>query len=267
MTTKTLPGTHAGDVINRDRWGRPLIVPPGGGKAEAYTRVSTLAKALDDMTTLMDWKARMAITGLARRDDLLALARSTDDRKTLNGVVKSALEAAQASRAANIGTAVHSFTEAVDLGDMKIEDVPADHRDMVADYRAALDRHGVQVVSAENFVVNDELKAAGTFDRLVLWNGRLVIADLKTGNAVKFLATSTALQIATYANSDFYDVDTATRSAMPVDVDTGLLIHLPQDGAGCQIYTLDLAQGYEMARLAYAVREARKVKLHEPLED
>ena len=32
--------------IPRDRWDRPLIIPPNGGQPVAYTRVSTLAKAL-----------------------------------------------------------------------------------------------------------------------------------------------------------------------------------------------------------------------------
>jgi hypothetical protein len=44
--------------IKRDRWGRPLITPPDGGKPVPYTRVSTLAKALDDKTALMRWKQR-----------------------------------------------------------------------------------------------------------------------------------------------------------------------------------------------------------------
>src|SRR5690606_1008152 len=57
-------------AVQRDRWGRPLIVPPGGGDPVAYTRVSTLAKALDDTSNLMAWKQRVTAVGLARRQDL-----------------------------------------------------------------------------------------------------------------------------------------------------------------------------------------------------
>ena len=41
--------------IPRDRWDRPLIIPPNGEQPVAYTRVSTLAKALDDLSQLMAW--------------------------------------------------------------------------------------------------------------------------------------------------------------------------------------------------------------------
>jgi hypothetical protein len=31
-------------LLKRDRWGRPMIEPPGGGKAVGYTRVSRSPK-------------------------------------------------------------------------------------------------------------------------------------------------------------------------------------------------------------------------------
>ena len=51
--------------------GPPPIIPPDGGEPVAYTRVSTLAKALDDLNNLMAWKARKTAEGLVRRPDLL----------------------------------------------------------------------------------------------------------------------------------------------------------------------------------------------------
>ena len=69
MTITDAPATE----LTRDRWGRPLIVPPEGGKPVGYTRVSTLAKALDDLNNLMAWKARKTAEGLVRRPDLLTL--------------------------------------------------------------------------------------------------------------------------------------------------------------------------------------------------
>lgn len=266
--TNLLPGTHAGDAINRDRWGRPLIKPLNGGDPEPYTRVSTLAKTLDDQSALMDWKARTAVKGVVSRPDLLALAQATplEDRKTLNGLVKNGMEAAAASKAANMGTAIHSFTEAIDLGNLTVDQVPAEQRPLVQDYLDTMKRHDMQTVSAENFVVQDDIKAAGTFDRLLLHDGKLLVGDIKTGTNVKFLALATAIQIAVYANSVFYDIDTGARSPMPVDRTTGILIHLPQDGSPCALYSLDLEAAWHHALLAAEVRLARKAKVHQILE-
>ena len=53
----------------RDGWGRPLIVPEGGGKAKPSTRVSTLSKALSDSTGLTKWKMRMVLRGASQRPE------------------------------------------------------------------------------------------------------------------------------------------------------------------------------------------------------
>jgi hypothetical protein len=49
----------------RDRWGRPLIVPAGGGKAVGYKRTTTFIDVLDDKTALKDWANRIVVTGVA----------------------------------------------------------------------------------------------------------------------------------------------------------------------------------------------------------
>ena len=38
--------------IERDRYGRPLVVPPKGGKAIAYTRATTISNSLETSTPL-----------------------------------------------------------------------------------------------------------------------------------------------------------------------------------------------------------------------
>ena len=244
----------------RDRWGRPLIVPPGGGKPKAYTRVSTLAKTLDDQSGLMKWMQRQAVKGVAKRADLIALAQSAgEDNQTLNEVVKQAMDAAESSSAANKGTALHSFTEAVDLGhDI---DVPLDYLPDIQAYKKAT--AVLRVVMAEKFVVNDYLEAAGSFDRLVeLPDGRMVMADIKTGKDAARYAVATAAQVAIYANSMLYAVATDTRTAFPDALDTsmGLLIHLPAGKGECHIHKLDLTFGYQFATAAAEVRDWRKTK-------
>ena len=110
--------------IPRDRWKRPLIVPPNGGERVPYTRVSTLAKALDDLNQLMAWKQRKTAEGLVRRPDLLtrvagALANGDPDpdwptKRDLNDVCAQAIEAAGASKGSSAGTGFHALTEAID---------------------------------------------------------------------------------------------------------------------------------------------------------
>lgn len=258
---------NPGDMIRRDRWGRPLINPVGGGKAEPYTRVSTLSKALDDTSNLMAWKARMTLLGAAKRPDLIALAQSTDDRKTLNDAVEQALSAANSQKAANTGTALHSFAEQLDLGQITYEEVPEPYKPHMAAYQRLLVDAGITVLACEQFIVQDELRAAGSFDRLVTYDGEVMIADIKTGSNVKFMAVATAMQVATYANGKLYDIEEGVRNDLPVSRERGLLIHLPQDapeeGA---VYELDLTEGFRLARLALDVRNGRKAKVIKKIE-
>jgi len=244
----------------RDRWGRPLIVPPGGGKPKAYTRVSTLAKTLDDQSGLMLWKQRQTVKGVVKRADLYALAKSAgDDNRVLGDVVKQAMEAADSSAAANKGTAVHSFCEAVDLGNDI--DIPGEYTADIAAYRKAT--AALDVVMAEKFCVNDRLECAGSFDRLVrLPDGRMVIADIKTGKDAAKYAVATAAQCALYASSVLYNVADDTRADFPAELDRsfGLLIHLPIGAGECHIYKLDLEFGLNFAEVAVEVRDWRKRK-------
>lgn len=248
--------------IKRDRWGRPMIIPPSGGAPVAYTRVSTLAKALDDTHNLTMWKCRMTAVGVATRTDLRALAAShPDDKDTLNRVVTEAMEFAGTSTSANTGTALHMFMQIADSGG-DISACPAELLPDVEAYRAKMTALGVKVLASERFVVCDDLTVAGTMDRLVATHtGKIVVADIKSGASAPDYALSTAIQVATYAHGDLYDPDTGTRVPIPgVDRSVGLLIHVPQGKAECNVYSLDLEQGWQAARLAKQSRDWRKVK-------
>jgi hypothetical protein len=255
--------------VKRDRWGRPLIVPPEGGDPVAYTRVSTLAKALDDLNQLMAWKARKTAEGLVRRPDLLtrvagAIANGDPDndwptKRALNDVVGEATEAAGASRGSSAGTGFHALTEAIDRGTEPLYVPPADAPRLDA-YRTAT--AGYESLDIECFVVNDEVRAAGTFDRLFRCpDGRVRVADLKSGKSEADYPLATTMQIAIYARGVRYDVPTGGRKPLHEDLDltTGLLIHLPPKG-GCVLYDLNLTVGWEAAQLAASVREVRALK-------
>lgn len=261
-TAFTQPG-HA--EPKRDRWGRPLIAPLDGGQDVAYTRVSTLAKAIDDTTNLTKWKCRKAVKGASMRPDLASLAVALDpdvDKAKFNALVEQAMEAAGSGQAANMGTALHAFLEWADTPGFDTDTVPAEQRRHVANYIAARDAAGLTPMGMERFVVCDELKAAGTFDRLYFHPVHgIVVGDIKTGSSAADFPHSTAMQIAVYAHSVLYDVATAARTPIPgVNHGIGVLVHLDQNTGECAIYELDIAAGWEAARLAVRVAEWRKTK-------
>lgn len=244
--------------VHRDRWGRPMIIPLGGGKPKAYTRTSTMCKTLDDQSGLMKWGQRQTVLGLAARPDLMTLARSArDDIKALGRIVTDAMEAAGSSAAANRGTALHAFAEQVDAG--HDADIPDEYAGDIAAYVAAT--ASLEVVLQEKFVVCDELEVAGTFDRLYrLPSGTLMVADIKTGSNAARYSNATAMQIALYARSQLYDPATGERSPLPgpVNLDAGLLVELPAGSGTCSIHKLDLTVAWEFAQIARDVREWRR---------
>lgn len=244
----------------RDRWGRYLI----GGKP--YTRVTTFASSIDDRWNLEQWKCRMVAAGLIARPDLFAQAAANiDEKQKLNKLCDEAIEAAKGNAGANLGSALHSFTEQIDLG--LTPTVPAPWDADIAAYTAALEANGVHIDPrfVERIVVHHGLGVAGTFDRLPTVKGwpLPVIADLKTGNLDHASAFGAiAVQLACYANAEeLYDPATDTTEPMPeVDKTRALVIHLPAGKATCTLYIVDIAAGWEAAQLCGAVREWRKRK-------
>lgn len=256
--------------IPRDRWGRPLIAPPDGGEPVAYTRASTLAKALDDLNNLMSWQQRKVVQGLIARPDLITrasgvLANGDPDtdwptKRGLNGVCTEAREAAGASRGASAGTGFHALTEAVDRGET-LPWVPDADRERLDAYREAT--ANLRPLAAETFVVVDSLRVAGSFDRLWedLERGAIVVGDLKTGKSEADYPMATSIQLAIYAHGKVYDPETGERTPLHPNLcrDYGLLVHLPPSG-GCRVIPLDLARGWQAAQLAAQVRDLRALK-------
>lgn len=237
--------------LQRDRWGRPLIVPPDGGKPVPYTRATTVAKTLDDEGSLIKWAQRTTAAGLARRPDLLALLATKLDtsgdipeqhKADVQRICDEAKEHGGGSKAANLGTSLHAFTEQYDLG--QTPTVPADMQADIDAYRTAVEPF--EVLAVEQFVVLDEHQIAGTLDRLWrLPDGRVVIADLKTGQNLDYSWRSISVQLAIYAAGTRYHRD--LRSPLwadgAVDADTGIVIHLPVGQGRCDLYQVDLRAG------------------------
>lgn len=260
------------DDFRRDRWDRPLIIqvdadgiPQPDEKPVPYVRASKLPDMLKDSEQLTKWKMRKVAEGLLLRPDLMTrlagifATMEPDDRRTkgaLNGVCDQAMEAAKASSGSSRGTGLHSLTEAVDRG-QSVPWVGAEDEARLDAYRDALLGSGYTPLEWELRVVNDDLRSAGTFDRLWLCpDGRVRIGDLKTGKWDAQYPLGVTVQIAGYARSKRYDVETGQRSVIHPDLDmeVGLLVHLPEPAKGekpeCNVVPLDLKRGYHAATVA-----------------
>lgn len=248
--------------IKRDRWGRPLIAPPDGGKPVGYTRVSTLAKTLDNKEQLMRWKCRQTALGLGKRTDLVAMAGAVgDDKGKLDEIVAEAMSAAASNAAANLGTTLHALTEHVDAG-TKPDYLPPELIGDLTAYEEAM--RGISILGSEKFIVNDDVQAAGTFDRLLLVPGvGMVVADIKTGQHEPNYPHAVCIQVATYARGHLYDQDNGRIKYLPdlgVSTEVGVMIWLPAGKARCELYLLDLNLGWELAQTAARVRDVYKSK-------
>lgn len=263
--------------VKRDQWGRYLLPDPYEGHERPWTRASTLARALADEYNLTGWKLRMVAIGIARNADLAAgvLAirdpEESESKKTLKELVGKAMERAESSRGATLGTALHNFTHRLDRGEplaMLRAPEPLD-KDLV-EYQATLTRYGLGVVPdlIERIVVCPELGAAGTFDRILSQTPGpfspcpLTVSDLKTGKTVEWSWLEWAIQLAIYANAT-HMWDPAAQAYIPMpprevlDRDRALIVHLPVGKATGTVYGVNLIEGYEAAKLAERVRSIR----------
>jgi hypothetical protein len=260
------------DQIRRDRWGRYLVLAPGGDKPTGYTRATTVAKTLDDESNLKTWAQRMTALGLADRPDLVALIAATDpeDKKTLNKICERASEAGGATVRRDLGTALHKMLEDSWFDPNYVAPSPYD-ADVMA-VHTALNAAGFTVAAGmtERMIVNDRHQIAGMFDLLLATEGdaELIMADIKTGSSVDFGALGWATQLAIYANADALylqgkaaDGSDDVREPMPnINKSTGVIIHVQPESGSCDLHWLDLEAGAEALEMAMEVRRIRKFK-------
>lgn len=281
MTMFTQPTTGSANPDNAaytsdgrpDQYGRYRVPHPESGRVVPWTRATTFAKTISDTYTLNQWGRRMTAAGLALRPDLLEKARGLDvreDARELNRLTELAAEAAGSKGAANVGTALHAFTEQRDRGEDTFVPAPWD-RDVAA-YSAARAAEGIAVAPGmiERLVVCQTYMVAGTFDRVsddpqhpCPECGRtLKVDDLKTGRDLSYGWLEIAVQLAIYANADYiWDKEAMAYLPMPeVCQHQAIVTHLPVGEAQATIYDVDVAAGWEIAALCHAVRSARKTR-------
>lgn len=279
-----------GDEWPRDRWGRPIIVPPGSQKGVGYRRPSTLCKMLDDTKLLTAWQSRMVAVGLelnARDRDAFAsgsttlrteVARIIDTaeaagetniasayKKDLDKITEAAKDAAGAAERRDAGTDLHNILRAHDEG-TPLADLPQWAHGYVNAYTWALAGAGLRVLEWEVFVVHDGIQTAGSMDLLLLETatGRVLPGDVKTGRWDVAFPAAVTRQVAIYANSERFDKDTGARSPIHPEMvtDTGVLVHVPYDPTGqtspaATTWNLDLIAGWEDTQQTLELIETR----------
>lgn len=180
----------------RDRFGRRFYPVPHPETHEIHDLPSwTRLKSILHAGGLETWKLKSVAVQIARRADLQMLAA---DPANTYSAVKQSLDASQTE--ANVGTAVHKFTEYVDADALDPETVPPAIQPWLDNYIEAKERWGWTMVSTEASVYNLTAGYAGTADRFAYIPGIGVVAfDLKTGENVY---AETALQLGAYSHAE-----------------------------------------------------------------
>ena len=208
---------------------------------------------------------RMAAIGLTVRSDLLlAISAAQEDKMAINRYIEDAMEVAGASRAATIGTALHSFAEKIDLG-QDFGPIPDEWAADLVAYQKATEQ--LNKIFIEQFCVLDKFKIAGTPDRVVEYKGERFIADIKTGRIDH--PNNIAIQLAIYANGSPYDIATGRRGSWgDINKEKAVIIHLPAGTGLCKLVWIDIKEGWKGVQFAMKVRQWRDKKgLVTPFEE
>lgn len=293
-------GAHGEKETKRDRFGRYLIPHPDTGREQAWTRATTFAKSISDTYALGQWGLRMALLGATMRPDIVQRAHGkhvSADKQLLDELTAELKNAAGDKVAANLGTAMHSFTEMADRawhspgGPRSILDqVPPDCRADVETYIRLLEETGLEPVPhlIEFTTVVKQYGVAGTSDNcyrvtrpltlkvgrgeVLLVPGEYVIGDKKTGRDLDYGWQEIAIQLGTYAQglntAGVWDRHAEEWRPDPlsggkVRLDAGIVVHLPVDKSGKKqpaVYGIDLESGWNAAVLCERVRAWRKVR-------
>jgi hypothetical protein len=268
-----------------------------------YQRTSTMLKQIEtDTFNLDEWRANTLAVGLSSRSDLIlgvtAAAQydpitgklTQQAKSTLRDLRRQAMDAGRAKAGATQGTAIHTATERLDLGE-SVEQIglpypfDADLRAYETLCKAMGLRYRPEHI--ERSVRNDKTGTVGSYDRLgesgllvergILAPGELLVVDVKTEEDPLRNLIHIAPQLANYANADEQWVPqprpwtqedpkgpfAGRYEAMPpVSTLVGLVIHVRAGRA--TPYLINLAVGWEAAQAAARQRDRiaeSKIKL------
>jgi hypothetical protein len=247
--------------VPRDSRGRLLVVPPQADRPVVYQRATRFVAALSDTYPWSMRQRRQVASGLAARPDLIFEAAAADprNRAELDKICERAIEAADPNMTAVRGAALRKLISRIDLG-KGAGRVPEAHR---ADLEAYTRRTALfQILAVQQLRVEDELRVAGSVDRVLRWEDGHYIATVHTGSLEHDLLRI-VMKLAVFASSVPYDPETGTRTPddWPIDQDNALIIHLPAGEGLCNLYWADIRSAREACRLAAQVWEWRHRKV------
>lgn len=221
----------------------------------ALPSANTVLGALDK-PGLNTWKLKRVAAAIASDPGLLAQCRNGEEWKA----VRSALDTAP-SPEADLGTAVHLWTERWDLGE-DCSNVPPEVAPFLTQWQRLRDAYGLIPVLVERTVAHPELGYAGTLDRVMATELADVaeaihpgcrlphVLDVKTGKGVW---PDHALQASAYANAPhLWDPDTDTLApAPPVCTEVAVVASVHADEA--TLVPLWLPDAWEAFKAALTV--------------
>jgi hypothetical protein len=274
------------DVIPRDQYGHPMIVPPPGvdpqftkGKWAGYTpysRASGFGSQIEDGTNLVKWQKRQVARGVAIRYEQHKYELGPNgglpanpfieptesyQKKQWNAVAEDAEEAVGSYAKATRGTAIHAATEYIDTGDVDaFNALPPDLKERAQAYHAFCKEWRIVPTSVEVFGVEDEHRVAGTWDRTGHCLGRHRILDVKTSSTMDFAGIGFGVQLAEYAHASRYDPETHERVPHEdIDLETAYIIHVDREMHGpVELFKVDISVGWRYAQTVNAVIQARR---------
>lgn len=290
---------------------------PKKGLPKTYAYKAASSIGIGSSTEGLDqWKQnRLLIAAMIDPDLMGRLGKAMGDtdpesdegKKILRQFREEAHEIAETEIAANRGSFAHWLTEMNDLGESPIEGLADGEAigidpmmaERITDGWHAINReYGFEPLAVELKIVNDELKAAGTTDRVVTtskplevtlggetWTidvGTPVIVDFKSGklrtdrNGLPQYWQKYAAQLATYAGGQPYDPSEHVRKSWedigvprPPSRLVGFIIHADlealADGTSTapareafSVYALDLQEGQKYAAASVELRERER---------
>lgn len=281
-------------------WRQYLLPAPKTGRATGFTRATTVADTLDDTTGLSKWKRRETAVRVLRIAQMDPTAKLSERHGvTVAAALEAIAEALQAPTvgaldaaldwidnlmggkdSAELGTCVHAWLEAIDLGQVTYSDVPEFIRPYVDRYQEILAGFGLIAVPqyVERIVMNDlgEETVTGQIDRIykIATTGDLILGDVKTSKTLQYSWLTYAVQLAVYGwatkmlaadGSGWEPMPKLYGIPHPSDEEPderpafAVLMHIPSDQPERgQAVTMDLSWGAETMITSIETRDRRK---------
>ncbi len=276
-----VPGRYVVEFNGNNQYRLP---DPVTGETRSFDRATSLSKVLDDPYLLLRWEKRNLLVGLFGTAHLQAnldqavgeFLRSSDNgsreavralREPLNEIAAEAERRAGGEYYSEFGTAVHAWTDYLDLGLCVLADVPEIFRDHCREYLETCAVRGFMMDPQynERVVYNSRLKMAGTIDRFILNPRdsfyRHTLGDVKTSRTLEYSWLGFGVQLGFYSDCDLMlAVDGSYWMPMPdFNTDAGALINVPSDNAdGTHIVPIELSVGRDLLSAAVMIRDMRR---------